>query len=75
MIWLEAEYRTFTTYGTYAEARLMILHLPPASFADMSDTGGWIPGPFRAYPKKGSGTVVRSTLRAVPATVPDPFFG
>jgi len=23
--------------------------------------------------KKGSGTVVRSTLRAVPATVPDPF--
>ena len=24
--------------------------------------------------KKGSGTVVRSTLRAVPATVPDPFF-
>ena len=24
--------------------------------------------------EKGSGTVVRSTLRAVPATVPDPFF-
>ncbi len=30
---------------------------------------------IRADPKKGSGTVVRSTLRAVPATVPDPFFG
>ena len=28
---------------------------------------------FRAWFKKGSGTVVRSTLRAVPATVPDPF--
>jgi len=27
----------------------------------------------RAWFKKGSGTVVRSTLRAVPATVPDPF--
>jgi len=27
-----------------------------------------------ASSKKGSGTVVRSTLRAVPATVPDPFF-
>ena len=27
-----------------------------------------------AWFKKGSGTVVRSTLRAVPATVPDPFF-
>jgi hypothetical protein len=26
-----------------------------------------------AWFKKGSGTVVRSTLRAVPATVPDPF--
>ena len=26
-----------------------------------------------AWSKKGSGTVVRSTLRAVPATVPDPF--
>jgi len=26
-------------------------------------------------PKKGSGTVVRSTLRAAGATVPDPFFG
>ena len=26
-----------------------------------------------AWLKKGSGTVVRSTLRAVPATVPDPF--
>ncbi len=25
------------------------------------------------WPKKGAGTVVRSTLRAVPATVPDPF--
>jgi hypothetical protein len=30
------------------------------------------PGGKRAS-KKGSGTVVRSTLRAVPATVPDPF--
>jgi uncharacterized protein (TIGR03663 family) len=29
--------------------------------------------PKRAWFKKGSGTVVRSTLRAVPATVPDPF--
>ena len=28
----------------------------------------------RAFGKKGSGTVVRSTLWAVPATVPDPFF-
>jgi hypothetical protein len=28
---------------------------------------------FLAWFKKGSGTVVRSTLRAVPATVPDPF--
>jgi len=28
---------------------------------------------IRAWFKKGSGTVVRSTLRAVPATVPDPF--
>jgi hypothetical protein len=28
---------------------------------------------FVAWFKKGSGTVVRSTLRAVPATVPDPF--
>src|SRR5262245_26863683 len=27
----------------------------------------------RAWLKKGSGTVVRSTLWAVPATVPDPF--
>jgi len=27
-----------------------------------------------AVSKKGSGSVVRSTLRAVPATVPDPFF-
>jgi hypothetical protein len=27
----------------------------------------------KAWFKKGSGTVVRSTLRAVPATVPDPF--
>jgi len=27
-----------------------------------------------ASSKKGPGTVVRSTLRAVPATVPDPFF-
>ena len=29
---------------------------------------------LRAFGKKGSGTVVRSTLWAVPATVPDPFF-
>ena len=29
--------------------------------------------PDGAWFKKGSGTVVRSTLRAVPATVPDPF--
>ncbi len=28
---------------------------------------------FLAWFKKGSGTVMRSTLRAVPATVPDPF--
>jgi len=28
---------------------------------------------IRAWFKKGSGTVLRSTLRAVPATVPDPF--
>ena len=28
---------------------------------------------MQAWFKKGSGTVVRSTLRAVPATVPDPF--
>ena len=26
-----------------------------------------------AWSKKGAGTVVQSTLRAVPATVPDPF--
>jgi hypothetical protein len=30
-------------------------------------------GRITAWFKKGSGTVVRSTLRAVPATVPDPF--
>jgi len=30
-------------------------------------------GRYCAWFKKGSGTVVRSTLRAVPATVPDPF--
>ena len=29
---------------------------------------------LRAFGKKGSGTVVRSALWAVPATVPDPFF-
>jgi hypothetical protein len=32
----------------------------------------WL-SPSAAWIKKGSGTVVRSTLRAVPATVPDPF--
>ena len=32
------------------------------------------PPSLRAFGKKGSGTVVRSTLWAVPATVPDPFF-
>jgi len=31
------------------------------------------PAHSAAWFKKGSGTVVRSTLRAVPATVPDPF--
>ena len=31
------------------------------------------PSDNSAWSKKGSGTVVRSTLRAVPATVPDPF--
>jgi len=32
------------------------------------------PAEKAAWFKKRSGTVVRSTLRAVPATVPDPFF-
>src|SRR5207244_10969362 len=31
-------------------------------------------GSLRGPKKKGSGTVVRSTRRAVPAMVPDPFF-
>ena len=35
----------------------------------------FLQSPFvEALKKKVSGTVVRSTLRAVPATVPDPFF-
>jgi hypothetical protein len=32
-----------------------------------------LPKELGAWFKKGSGTVVPSTLRAVPATVPDPF--
>jgi putative restriction endonuclease len=38
-------------------------------------TGKSIVDAAHIHAKKGSGTVVRSTLRAVPATVPDPFFG
>jgi len=48
--------------------------LRPGWIADliMEDSTTKIP---EGRPKKGAGTVVRSTLRAVPATVPDPFLG
>jgi uncharacterized protein DUF4350 len=47
-----------------------VIHLSVAAL--MFRWAKWLPD-LEAEFKKGSGTVVRSTLRAVPATVPDPF--
>jgi glucosamine-6-phosphate deaminase len=47
-------------HGTHRTCASIILRA-----LDQLDKSAWF--------KKGSGTVVRSTLRAVPATVPDPF--
>ena len=50
-------------------------HGPPSLTPDIKNLPPFFRRPGRPGSgfKKGSGTVVRSTLRAVPATVPDPF--
>jgi hypothetical protein len=65
---------------SYCQAGGMILQsirvgtpfvVQPGRAGMIEDVSNYLP--FWARFKKGSGTFVRSTLRAVPAKVPDPF--